>query len=426
MKQVKYFILFVLLSVFNFSFSQFDLDNKLKEYETASLERKIQLFHSFCQRFDAHQKDSVLYYVNDLLNEGIEKKNEDAIALANYGLAPYLQDNSFFEEADEKTEKAIKHFHKVQNDTMLSDAYNSLGNSSFLQGNIDQAEFYYNKSFDFAVASGDVRFKMLPNFNLGRIYMNQGKFAQAEKMIREYIEFMLGAGDMKNLSSAYGLMGQLYLNQEKYTEAIKNFTRSMESGLAAGSMRAVANGYTNLAIAEFFSGEKDKSEQYFQLALAYRKKEANNYYIAEGYYNLGDFYYGTERLDSAIVNYSNSLRYAEDSKNLTGQKDALSQLSLIYDSLNQVQDQIVILKKLIITQELLAKQQSFKEINVLRSSFVQSQKEAVNTSGIREDQLQGKVVEYQTIFNNWMWIIIACVIVLTVFIYFFKRSANLK
>lgn len=424
MKQVKYLISVSFLIVFNLSFGQESISDKLEEYETSSLDKKMDLFFYFFQKFESDQKDSVLYYVNDLISEGIVSKNHDAIALANFGIGPYLLSHSLFDEAEAKLERAKRHYQKVENDTMLADVYNTLGNSAFLQGKLAQAEMFYDKSINHALASGVDRFKMISTFNLSRIYLNQGKVEEAKKMIQDYIDFNFADGSMRFLAAGYGLMGQLYLNQNDNQEAIDYFTRSMESGLTAGYMPAVANGYTNLAIVEYISDEMEKSEQYFHLALAYRQKAGDKFYISEGYYNLGDFYYGTAKFDSAIVNYAYSLKIAEESNNLSGQKDALAALDAVYDTLDQKDDQIAILKKLLLTQEEFAKQQSYKEINALKLSYAQSEKEAINTGGIREDQLQNKVVEYQSVFNNWIWVVFSCIALLLVFGYFFKRSKS--
>lgn len=426
MKQFKYYISILFLFALNFSFGQKDLDQLLIEYEDATLNKKVELFFYFAEFFEHDEKDSVIFYVNDLQREGIKQKNESAIAMANYGIAPFLLSNSLFEEANEKLRKAEKYYHKVHNDTMLAQVYNYFGNSAFLQGNYTQAELYYDKSADYAEASGEERFKMLSTFNLARIYKDRDEYDKAKVMIQKYIDFMTKDGEMRKLAAAYGLMGQLYLDQNNSKEAILYFTRSMETGLAATSMIAVANGYTNLAIAEYFSGNFTKSEQYFQLALAYRVKEGNKYYIAEGYYNLGDFYYGTGKMDSALINYSQSLKAAKESDNLIGQRDALMELSYVYDTLNQPAEQIRILRLIIDTQEKIAKKQSFKEVNALKLSYQQSEREAINTVGIREDQLHGKVVEYQSIFNNWVWVVLSCVIVLVLFVLYFKRAAKQK
>src|SRR5690554_862988 len=165
MKQVKYLISVSFLILFNLSFGQESISDKLKEYETSSLDKKMELFFYFFQKFESDQKDSVLYYVNDLISEGIENKNHDAIALANFGIGPYLLSHSLFDEAEAKLERAKRHYQKVENDTMLADVYNTLGNSAFLQGKLAQAELLYGKSVNHALSSGVERFKMISTFN---------------------------------------------------------------------------------------------------------------------------------------------------------------------------------------------------------------------------------------------------------------------
>src|SRR5690606_38403636 len=151
-------------------------------------------------------------------------------------------------------------------------------------------------------------------------------------------------GSMKKLAAAYGLLGQLYLNQNDLENAIVSFTKSMEYGLTVGSLKPVANGYTNLAISEFFLENYDQSEQYFQLALAYRIKDNDQFYIAEGYYNLGDFYMGIQMLDSALVKYEKSIEVGQSIGNYIIQKDALLQVSGVYEAMDKKDLQIQALK----------------------------------------------------------------------------------
>lgn len=400
-----------------------ELYKSLETYEKAtSLNEKIDIFFFFHSKFEQDMKDSVLYYVDELQRLGIKNNNEAAVAMANYGVAPYLISQSLFDDANEKLKKAERYYQKVQNDTMLAVVYTYLGNSSYLQGNLIQAEMLYNKSAEYAKHTGLMRFQLISSFNLARIHINQKKYDKAKDMIQTYIDFMLKTGDMRKLAAAYGLMGQLYIDQGNTEEAIQSFTRSMETGLSAGSMVAVANGYTNLGIAEYFRENYSKSEQYFKLALAYREKEGDKFFIAEGYYNLGDFYYGIEKLDSAKLNYLKSLEIAKASNNLPGQKDALEQLDTIYAMQKDTESQINTLKEIIKTQKLLSEKQSFDEIVALRRSFEQSKRDAINTVGIREDQLQGKVANYQSLFSNWMWVVLACIIGLSIFFLYFRKT----
>ncbi|WP_107039301.1 tetratricopeptide repeat protein [Brumimicrobium mesophilum] len=426
MKILKSVFILIFLLTINKVIGQKDIHEKLVAYETATLEEKMALFFYFAPIFDLEKKDSILYYVNDLTTEGVRSNSQEAIALSNYGIATYLMNASLFEEADAKLTRAENYYLNIHNDTMLAMVYIDLGNSAFLQGNISKAEVYYNKSSAYAINSEDIRFELLSIFNLSRINLYRGKYDIAKEMIEKYINYFSIEEDLGKLTSAFGLMGQLYLAQNDIDSSRNYFTKSMETGMAANDLRAISNGYTNLAIAEYISENTVKSEQYFRVALNYRIKEGNKYYVAEGYYNLGDFYFGIGELDSAIVNHSISLKIAEESNNLIGQKDALTEIAILHDSLNNLEDQISALNKIILVQEKLAKNQSYKEINALKSSYSQSEKEYLNSFGTREDDLQETVFDYESVFRKWAWMIVMSIMLLSGIIYVFRRYQKFK
>ncbi|HLW29419.1 MAG TPA: tetratricopeptide repeat protein [Brumimicrobium sp.] len=425
MRHYRTLLFLFLLSIFSSLNGQEDINDQLRAYEKASVDDKIKLFFTFFAKVGEIEKDTVLYYVKDLQNEGLKNSREDAVAMANFGMIPYLQENSLFEDASDKLHSVIKYYQKVENDTMLADVYNALGNNAFLQGEIEKAELFYYESTKFATRSGNEKFQMLSLFNIARVYTTQGKYDEAHSKLDEYIEFLKkDEGQIRMLAAAYGLLGQIYLNQSNHKKAIENFTRSMEFGLTVGSMKTVANGYTNLAIVEFFSENYDRSEQYFHLALAYRIKDNDKFYIAEGYYNLGDFYSGIDKMDSAIVNYEKSLEVGKDFNNLQAQKDALLQLSAVYEKMGDKAQQIQILKEIIKVQGEINLQKNTKELSALRMSHNQSFNEVLSVGGIREKELRSQINKYQSIFNNWIIFTVICVLGLASLFYFIRKKSK--
>lgn len=406
------------------SIAQDNVDKQLQEYNSATLDQKIKLFHFFNLRID---KDSLLYYIKDLQNEGIINHRDDVLAMANYGMGTYLQTNSLYRESESKLKKALKYYRNVGNDTMSADIYNSLGNTAFLEGNTSKAEVLYYKSSESAKQSGDKKYEMLSVFNRGKIYLQQGKNDQAEKYIRDYIDFQKKTqGNLRSLASAYGSMGQLHLNQEDYEKAINDFNNSMEYGLMVGNMKTVANGYTNLGIVEYISNDFERSEQYFRLALAYRMKDDDKHFIAEGYYNLGDFYSGMEKNDSAIANYMKSAEVAGSINNLKTQIDALSQLSTVYSALDEDNKEIEVLKNIINLQDEINRQQNEDVLNALGLSFNQSMEETKSVGEIREEKLQDQLGKYRSIFNNWILIATLGIVALFGLIYFISKRTRRK
>lgn len=425
MRIFTYTLLFLSFYLFGLtSIAQDEVDKELREYNTASIDQKVLLFHYINLRID---KDSLLYFVKDLQKEGSKTHRDDVLAMANYGMGAFLQMSSLYTESEQKLEKALKYYKKVGNDTMTTDTYNAMGNTAFLSGNISKAEILYHKSSQYAKRSGEEKYIMLTVYNLGKIYIQQEKYDQAEKNIQQYIDYIKRTnGSLRLLANAYGAMGQLNINQENYDKAINDFKNSMEYGLVVGNISTVANGYTNLGIVEYLSNDFERSEQYFRLALAYRLKDDNKFSIAEGYYNLGDFYSGRNQNDSAIANYQKSVEVAASTNNLKTQVDAMAQLSVIYGSLDEKDKEIEVLKNIISLQDDINEQQNEDILSALGLSYNQSIEEIKSVGEEREGKLQNQLMQYQSTFNNWVVISILGMAALLGLVFFIRKRNGIN
>lgn len=409
MKNTKYIFSFLFCLLFlktGVAQTNSKIDKYLKEYDTATIDTKIQLFHFFFNQFEGDEKDSVMYYVNDLRRLGILKKRNDAIAMANFGMAPYLQDNALYNEARSRLKKALEYYQSVENDTMLSTVFNALGNTDYLSGNQTRAEIYYKKSAKVAKGQQAKKYKMQALYNLSMLYINQSKNEQAKQILTDYINFLNIDKFNKKLASAYGLMGQIYSNEKQNEKAIGYYNKSINFGLASGKYSAVANSYTNMGIAEFLSNNYERSEQYFRLALRYRMKENVSNKISASYYNLGDFYMGVNKMDSALVNYQLAEEYAIKSKNPQSEKDALMQINAVYEKEKNKDKQIANYKQIIALQDKIGKEESDNKIAALKSNFNQSNHELEDRGQMREEKLFGELSRYKMIFNIWVVVVL--------------------
>src|SRR5690554_6204802 len=150
----------------------------------------------------------------------------------------------------------------------------------------------------------------------------------------------------------------------------------------------------------------------------------NLFYISEGYYNLGDYFYGIGKLDSALTNYQLSVDAAKEGNNLLFQKDGLVQISSIYDSLKKHEEHVLVLKQIVDIQDELSKQRFSEEFKALKMSYEQSYNEAISIGGMREQELETKVGAIESVFNNWLVISVLCFLGFMTFIFLLKRSKN--
>lgn len=425
MRAYNYISLLFFGVLLSFNMYSQQLSEHIEEYTEGGVDKKTEKLMYFHHKLTSISEDTVLYFIRDLQDEGIENDDEEAIAMSNYVFGHYLNDNSLYSEAFQKLKDAEEYYKFVENDSMLSVVNNALGNSHYLQSERKKAEEYYLKSISFGKSSGKVKFESLSFANLARIYISQEKYDDAKKLLDEYIVLNKKNSKVRNLGTAYGVYGQYYLNQNKFEEAIVELERSMEFNLSTGNNELIGNGYTNLAIAAYFQEEYDRAKDYFDLALTYRKKGGNDFYVAESHFNIGDFYFGINELDSAEAAYNRSLEVARKSENLVGEKDALMQMSILYDSLGMPAKEAKMLRSYIEVDKKLGEEKITRELATLRLNFEQNLKQKEYITNQREKELREQIREVDTVWDYWIWIVLICVLTVAGFVYIsYKKTSR--
>ncbi|MEX2483448.1 MAG: tetratricopeptide repeat protein, partial [Brumimicrobium sp.] len=346
---MKYYILSFIYAFLLWSsnlYSQ-EVNQVTSNYVKGSIDDKMSLLYQHYSNLENIDKDTVLFFIKDLQNSGIEDNREDAIALSSYFFGHFLNENGLYTEAIEKLNSAEKYFRYEERDSILVEIYNAKGNTAFLQGLYGKAEEFYLKSYDLGKEMENDKYKSLSLANLSRIYIINENFDEAETLLMDYIEFNKKRSNYRNVGTGYGILGQLYLNQENNEKAIECLEQSMEFNLSTGNPKLIANGYTNFAIASFINGSLKRAEEYFKLALNYRLESEDYFFIAESYFNLGDYFHEVNKLDTALKYHQKSYDIALEYNNKIGVKDALFEMSRIYEKLEDYKNQSKALKEYI-------------------------------------------------------------------------------
>ena len=412
------FYLILLLFFSGVFVSAQDSEEFIEEYEKGGVDSKMEILFGHYSELESINKDSILYFIKDLQSVGIDKGREDAIAMSNYYFGHFLNDNGLLDEAEKKILESIKFYKFQENDTMLSAAYNALGNTEYLEGNYGGAEEYYLKSYEYGKISGKDKFKLLSSANLSRIYIYQKKYEKAKKILNDYIEYNKSISNYRNVGAGYGLYGQLYMNQNDFEKATEYLERSMEFNLSTGNSKLIGNGYTNIAIASFLKEDFKRAEEYFQLALSYRMEAGDGYFIAEGYFNLGDYYLELKELDSALYFYNESFDIAFDNDNKIGMVDALGQIAKAHELQGDYRMQAKSLKEYIKLQDEINSEKLSNELSILRISFEEDLKQQSFIGNQREEKLRGQIAEVSTIWDYWVWIVLIGLLTLSGIVYF--------
>jgi len=126
---------------------------------------------------------------------------------------------------------------------------------------------------------------------LGRAYMQKHAYDLAEKHFQEAIDLSDGNPEV------YQNLGALYLNMERYDDAIAAFRKAADNLLFATPERA----WTGIGFAEF------QKHDYAAAERSYRKALEQNPRYDQGYFRLGELFYGQKRVAEAVAAFSRAV-----------------------------------------------------------------------------------------------------------------------
>lgn len=128
-------------------------------------------------------------------------------------------------------------------------------------------------------------------------------------------------------ATAYIGIGNVYYNRQSYQEALERYLKADSLGRLAGDEITVAQNLNNIALC--FEGMElnEQAIPFFHAALEIYTRFAMASETANAYYNMGNLYLRTQRLDSAIV-------YLKKAVTLVMELGELGRLVACYDKLS--------------------------------------------------------------------------------------------
>lgn len=275
---------------------------------------------------------NTLDIINKLENDAVFRSMDDSILMADL---LHVKGTAYSNQGQNRMampilSRSIDYRIKIngENDTLLTNTYNNLGNCNLFLGNISMAKMYYEKAIDLALEYmiNPVNPDLGQYYqNLGIVFANMGDFDQAEQYFSKNLNInrkLLSEDDPK-LATIYVNVGRLSYLLEKRDEALEKYDIAerifkKKFGEEYGSLGVI---YLNKG--NIYNDNRDfqKALEYYKNALQiYRKNYTEGHpNIAVAFNNIGAMYAKLEDFDQAIDYYLSSLRISEDpiSKTIT-------------------------------------------------------------------------------------------------------------
>ena len=214
---------------------------------------------------------------------------------------------------------------------LLSRYTREIGQDQQLILNLNDAQYYFRRSLNYARRINDKRQVALALTNLASVQLGKGEYTKAVGNANEALKYLEKLNDNNGLGQTYNILGQVYKQQENYTKAASNLNQALVYYESTGNREEIAGVYHNV-------GTVFKEQKKYKNALNYLNRSIE---IRENFGAKNQIYF-TYRIIADVYkeinNQSKSLEYLElyldyvDSNTILQSATKIAELSESYRS----------------------------------------------------------------------------------------------
>ena len=267
---------------------------------------------------------------DSLLLANNKYKKEDAIKghlLNRIAFGYYTRDQA---KGTKIATKAILLATKINNQTLLADAYFSYGANVMANGKLEDAMYYYNKAL--AIYS-----KLNNNDGIGfcydyiaEVYRRKSKTRELLLFGKKSLSYFEQSGNQTGQADIYNLYGCLNINEANYPKAIENFKKAIDRNEKIKDYENLALNLNNLGLVYVNVSNFSPALVCFQKAAEYNEKLGNKMWLAMHYDNIAWVNYKTKNYTQSIKYYQKSININQSLGNQTGYTANCNHIGLVY------------------------------------------------------------------------------------------------
>ncbi|TET25074.1 MAG: tetratricopeptide repeat protein, partial [Candidatus Cloacimonadota bacterium] len=209
-----------------------------------------------------------------------------------------------------------------------ADVFNTIGNTYFFGGNLEEALKNYNRSLHFARKCFDQRRIAIAHKSIGQIFLEQGRKWDAEKFFKLSLEFAQKVGDLFLTGKVHNNLGVLFMPHDT-EKARGHFMSSLRIKRRIGDEDGVAVIFNNIGNLYVREGELAKGLSMFQEALRIWLLMEVQPSLAVTYLNIGGVYYLHKDFEKSFYNTFKGKEIAQSIKFVSGEIAGITNLAQI-------------------------------------------------------------------------------------------------
>ena len=197
-------------------------------------------------------------------------------------------------------------------------------------GNYDTAIEFYNKAYELAQNTNDLKNSSSVLHQIGMIYQYRGDYEEALKHYQQGLEIADKIGDIKGFSESLHLIGRIYKEKGDYEEALKYYQQSLELAEKISDVKSVALSFHQIGMIYEEKGEYEQALKQYQRSLEMAEKIGDIKGVSESFIQIGMIYQYKGEYEQALKQYRQSLEILEKIGDSKGISTSLHQIGIIY------------------------------------------------------------------------------------------------
>ena len=300
-----------------------------------SIEQRHASFDSLQKYTSAFKRDSlaIASFIKKSKNAGYTYGN----AFGENLLGIYLRDHSYYEEALEHHDKALKLANELNDVELKVSVLNMTGVVYRRIDAVSSALDKHNAALALAESQSKKSRALLKGIaisqnSIGNIYLLLRDYDDAEKFFKMAINSEANLTSDLGLAINYGNLGITYEERKQYDKALENYKKSLEYNNKINNDlgRVICN--NSIGQVYLKQGKSSKALSLINEVLPKAEKIGDKFYIALTYINLGWAY-------SELGNHQLGEEYLMKGKDIADENDHKQFLSMAYMHLSQLKEQ---------------------------------------------------------------------------------------
>ena len=300
-----------------------------------SIEQRYASFDSLQKYTSSFKKDSlaIASFIEKSKNAGYTYGN----AFGENLLGIYLRDHSYYEEALEHHDKALKLANELNDVELKVSVLNMTGVVYRRIDAVSSALDKHNAALALAESQSKKSRALLKGIaisqnSIGNIYLLLRDYDDAEKFFKMAINSEANLTSDLGLAINYGNLGITYEERKQYDKALENYKKSLEYNNKINNDlgRVICN--NSIGQVYLKQGKSSKALSLINEVLPKAEKIGDKFYIALTYINLGWAY-------SELGNHQLGEEYLMKGKDIADENDHKQFLSMAYMHLSQLKEQ---------------------------------------------------------------------------------------